>query len=86
MWIVIKGNVSEGVTKAHLAQTTHSEKTANERYMAKNGTREERNDVLNIYLDRLKNAKEDEVALEEDECPAPEDEADDSDFDDTEND
>ena len=40
-WTVIKGNVSEGVTKARLAYTVHSEKTANERYMAKNGTREE---------------------------------------------
>ena len=86
MWTVIKRNVSEGVTKAHLAQTAHSEKTANERYMAKNGTREERNQVLNIYLDRLENAKDDEVGIEEDECAAPEDEAVDSDFEDTEND
>ena len=85
MWIVNKGIVSKGVAKAHLAQTAHSEKTANESCMAKNEMREEINQVLNILLDRLKNAKEDEVALEEDKCEAPEEEAVDSDFDDIEN-
>ena len=55
MWTNIKGQVSEGVNRAHFAQTAHSEKTAHERYLSRNGIREERNQVLDIYLDRLKN-------------------------------
>ena len=82
MWTVIKGQVSEGVTKAHLAQTAHSEKTAQERYLSKNGTREDRIEVLHIYADRLLGPKEDEDGVHEN-CAAPEDEQVDSDFDDS---
>ena len=79
MWTVIKGQVSERVTKAHLAQTAHSEKTAQERYLSKNGTREDRIEVLHIYADRLLGPKEDEDGVHEN-CAAPEDEQVDSDF------
>ena len=70
MWTNIKGQVSEGVNRAHFAQTAHSEKTAHERYLSRNGTREERNQVLDIYLDRLKNRHNDEVP-EQDFTPYP---------------
>ena len=82
MWTVIKGQVSEGVTKAHLAQTAHSKKTAQERYFSKNGTREDRIEVLLIYADRLLGPKEDEGGVHGN-CAAPEDEQVESDFDDS---
>ena len=50
MWTVFRPNVSEGVYRAHLAQTAHSEKTAHEKYLSKNGTRDERLKVLEILL------------------------------------
>ena len=74
MWTVIKGKVSEGVHRAHLAQTAHSEKTAQEKYLAKNGTREERLKVLDIYLERLNSSGEDEDEIEEETANAPPDE------------
>ena len=81
MWAVIKGQVSEGVTKAHLAQTAHSEKTAQEKYLAKNGTRDDRVALLNIYADRLSEEQPDELDLPEANSP-PEDEFVESDFED----
>ena len=81
MWAVIKGQVSEGVTKAHLAQTAHSEKTAQEKYLAKNGTRYDRVALLNIYADRLSEEQPDELDLPEANSP-PEDEFVESDFED----
>ena len=82
MWTVIKGQGSEGVTKAHLAQTAHGKKTAQERYLSKNGTREDRIEVLLIYADRLLGPKEDEDGVHEN-CATPEDEQVESDFDDS---
>ena len=46
LWSIIKGNVSEGVNKAHLVLTAHSEKTAQEHYLSKNATRQDRMQVL----------------------------------------
>ena len=80
MWTNIKGQVTEGVNRAHFAQTAHSEKTAHEKYLSKNGTREERNQVLDIYLDRLGNRRDDEVL--EEFIPAPPNEDVNSDFED----
>ena len=63
IWTVIKTNVSEGVYRAHLAQTAHSEKTAHEKFLFKNGTRDEGLEVLEIYSERLLRGQEDEVSL-----------------------
>ena len=63
LWSVIKGSVSDGVNKAHLAQTAHCEKTAQEKYLARNGTREERQQVLDIYAHRLMHRGDDEYKL-----------------------
>ena len=64
LWSIIKGNVSEGVNKAHHAQTAHSEKTAQEHYLSKNGTRQDRMQVPEIYSNRLLNQGSDEDVLE----------------------
>ena len=69
LWSIIKGNVSEGVNKAHLAQTAHSEKTAQEHYLSKNGTRQDRMQVLEIYSNRLLNRGSDEDVLEKQQPP-----------------
>ena len=69
LWSIIKGNVSEGINKAHLAQTAHSEKTAQEHYLSKNGTRQDRMQVLEIYSNRLLNRGSDEDVLEKQQPP-----------------
>ena len=79
---VIKGQVSEGMKKAHPAQTAHSENTAQERYPSKNGTRKNRIEVLHINADRLSGPKEDEDGVHEN-CTVPEHEQVESDFDDS---
>ena len=57
--------VSEGVTKAHLAQTPHSEKTAHEKYLAENGTLDDRIELLNIYADCSAEEQLDELNIPE---------------------
>ena len=57
LWSKFKGNVSEGVNKAHLVLTAHSEKTAQEHYLSKNATRQDRMQVLEIYSNRLLNRR-----------------------------
>ena len=82
LWNVIKSKVSDGITKAHVAQTAHSEKTAREKYLHRNGTEEERALVLDIYSDRLANRRDDEDCLSEKSSEAPPDERLDSDLED----
>ena len=82
LWSVIKSQVSDGITKAHFAQTAHSEKTARDKYLHRDGTEEERAHVLNIYSDRLANRKDDEDCLSEKSSEAPPDEQPDSDLED----
>ena len=82
LWIVIKSKVSDGITKAHFAQTAHSEKTAREKYLHRNGTEEERAHVLQIYSDRLENRRDDEDSLSEKSSQATHDEQLDSDLED----
>ena len=83
LW-TLKGTVSEGVNTAHLAQTAHSEKTAKEKYLHKNGTREERMQVLKIYSDRLLNRGNDEDGIVDTFSPPSSDEPVSSDFEDQE--
>ena len=82
LWNVIKSKVSDGITKALFAQTTHSEKTAREKYLHRNGTEEEIALVLEIYSDRLANRRDDEDCLSEKSSEAPPDERPDSDLED----
>ena len=70
MWTVIKPNVSKGVYIAHLSQTAHSEETAHQKYLSKNGTRGERVKVLEIYLECLLCGQEDDFGLNK-KVPAP---------------
>ena len=48
------------MTRAHFAQIAHSEKTAREKYLSKNGTREERRFLLDIYSKRLQQCSNEE--------------------------
>ena len=48
------------MTRAHFAQTAHSEKTAREKHLSKNGTREERRFLLDIYSKRLQQCSNEE--------------------------
>ena len=48
-WLTLKNNVPEGVSKAHFAQTAHSEQTAEENYLGRQGSKEDRMGLLKIY-------------------------------------
>ena len=50
-WKKIKNSVdiSDGVNKAHLAQTAHGEKTAEDIYIGKEGSEKDREELLKIY-------------------------------------
>ena len=65
-----------GVNRAHLAQTAHSEKTAQERYLSKNGTTDERRYLLDIYSQRLTQRAEDEDDTEQQPPEQADDESD----------
>ena len=52
-WQSIKNNHSEGVSKAHFAQTGHCEKTAQDIYIGKEGTMEDRMAILDVYQQDL---------------------------------
>ena len=82
LWNVVKSKVSNGITKAHFAQTAHSEKTVREKYLHWNGTEEETALVLDIYSDRLADRRDDEDRLSEKTSETPPDERPDSDFED----
>ena len=50
-WKKIKNSadISDGVNKAHLAQTAHGEKTAEDIYIGKEGSEKDREEILKIY-------------------------------------
>ena len=52
-WKSFIGKVPEGVTKAHLAQTAHNKTTAEDIYIGREGTSEDRDQLLSIYCDDL---------------------------------
>ena len=52
-WNSFIGKVPEGVTKAHLAQTAHNKTTAEDIYIGREGTSEDRDQLLSIYCDDL---------------------------------
>ena len=77
---VLRCSVSPGVYNAHLVQTAHSERTAREKYLIKNSTREERSSVLQNYLERPMTVREDGNCLVDDTSPVSADELFESDF------
>ena len=77
-WLVIQKQVSDGVSKAHYAQTAHSKKTAEENYLEKNGTPEDRNILFATYGKDLERS---DIEQEEPET-APPNESVESDFED----
>ena len=68
-WKILKliNNISDGVNKAHLAQTAHNEKTAEDVYIGREGTKEDRNQLLSIYDNDLADPKALEKSSEDDE-------------------
>ena len=77
-WLVIQKEVSDGVSKAHFAQTAHSKKTAEENFLDKNGSPEDRNILFATYAKDL----DQEASDQEEAVPAPPDEVfDESDLD-----
>ena len=59
------------MTRAHFAQTAHSEKTAREKYLSKNGTREERRFLLDVYSKRLEQCNNEEDNSETESVVSP---------------
>ena len=59
------------MTRAHFAQTAHSEKTAREKCLSKNGTREERRFLLDIYSKRLQQCSNEENDSEAESMVSP---------------
>ena len=77
-WKLIKSNFSEGITKAHFAQTGHTEKTAEDLYIGREGSEEDRRQLLKIYESDLINGV-DGIA-EDDNGMATDESSDDSDI------
>ena len=74
-WKIIGREASEGLNNAHLAQTAHSQKTADEHYVGRQGSLEDRVHLLKLYkedLNKSGNCLEEEEL--HDDLDAPEDE------------
>ena len=67
-WLTLKNNETDGVSKAHFAQTAHSKETAEKHYLDRQGTSEDRDRLLNIYDEDLNRQLEepDDVEVEVD--------------------
>ena len=80
-WKSFIGKVPEGVTKAHLAQTAHNKTTAEDIYIGREGTSEDRDQLLSIYCDDLSSDIPPEEAEEAEEAEVDDKESDvESDF------
>ena len=66
-WLTLKNNETDGVSKAHFAQTAHSKETE-KHYLDRQGTSEDRDRLLNIYDEDLNRQLEepDDVEVEVD--------------------
>ena len=79
-WKSFIGKVPEGVTKAHLAQTAHNKTTAEDIYIGREGTSEDRDQLLSIYCDDLSSDNPEPEEAEEAEEAVDDKESDVSDF------
>ena len=59
-WLTLKKSAPEGVSKAHFAQTAHSEQTAEVNYLGRQGSKEDRLGLLKLYEKDLVEGPSDE--------------------------